>query len=62
MPLNTCLDWFKKLRLFSYVLHLKIDVVSKVSRWGYLNLLPIICLILKQINIFFNTIAKKSLN
>jgi hypothetical protein len=26
---------------------------------GYLNLFPIICLILKKINIFFNIIAKK---
>jgi hypothetical protein len=27
--------------------------------WGYLNLFPIICLILKKINIFFNIITKK---
>ena len=27
--------------------------------WGYLNLFPIICLILKKIKIFFNIIAKK---
>jgi hypothetical protein len=26
MSLNTCFDWFKKLRLLSYVLNLKIDV------------------------------------
>jgi hypothetical protein len=32
MSLNTCIDWFKKLRLFSYVLNLKIDVVPKASR------------------------------
>ena len=32
MSLYTCFDWFKKLRLFSYVLNLKIDVVLKVSR------------------------------
>jgi hypothetical protein len=61
MSFYTCFDWFKKLRLFSYVLNLKIDVVLKVSRavvirrfslnrqlWGYLNLFPIICLILKN--------------
>ena len=28
----TCFDWFKKLRLFVYVLNLKIDVVLKASR------------------------------
>ena len=32
MSLNTCFDWFKKLRLFSYVLNLNIDVVPKASR------------------------------
>jgi hypothetical protein len=32
MSLNTCFDWFKKLRLFSYILNLKIDVVPKASR------------------------------
>ena len=32
MSLNTCFDWFNKLRLFSYVLNLKIDVVPKASR------------------------------
>jgi hypothetical protein len=32
MSFYTCLDWFKKLRLFSYVLNLKIDVVLKASR------------------------------
>jgi hypothetical protein len=32
MSLYTCFDWFKKLRLFSYVLNLKIDVVPKASR------------------------------
>jgi hypothetical protein len=32
MLLYTCFDWFKKLRLFVYVLNLKIDVVLKVSR------------------------------
>ena len=29
MSFCTCFDWFKKLRLFSYVLNLKIDVVLK---------------------------------
>ena len=32
MSLYTCFDWLKKLRLFSYVLNLKIDVVLKASR------------------------------
>ena len=32
MSFYTCFDWFKKLRLFSYVLNLKIDVVPKASR------------------------------
>ena len=31
MSLNTCFDWFNKLRLYSYVLNLKIDVVPKAS-------------------------------
>ena len=31
MSFYTCFDWFKKLRLFSYVLNLKIDVVLKGS-------------------------------
>ena len=32
MSFNTCFDWLKKLRLFSYVLNMKIDVVLKASR------------------------------
>jgi hypothetical protein len=32
MSLNTCFDWFKKLRLFLYVLNLKLAGVSKASR------------------------------
>ena len=61
MSLNTCFDWFNKLRLFSYVLNLKIDVFPKassavvISRFsldeeprGLLYLFPIICLILKK--------------
>ena len=31
MSFYTCFDWFKKLRLFSYVLNLKIDVVLTVG-------------------------------
>jgi hypothetical protein len=30
MSFYACFDWFEKLRLFSYVLNLKIDVVPKV--------------------------------
>ena len=29
MSFYTCFDWFKKLRLFVYVLNLKIDVFSR---------------------------------
>jgi hypothetical protein len=36
MSCYTCFDWFKKLRLFSYVLNLKTDVVLKASR-GFWN-------------------------
>jgi hypothetical protein len=32
MSFYACFDWFKKLRLFSYVLNLKIDIVLNVSR------------------------------
>jgi hypothetical protein len=32
MSFYTCLDWLKKLRLFSNVRNLKIDVVLKASR------------------------------
>ena len=31
MSFYKCFDWFEKLRLFSYVLNLKIDVVFKAS-------------------------------
>ena len=31
MSFYTCFDWFKKLRLFLYVLNLKIDVILKAS-------------------------------
>ena len=42
MSFYTCFDWFKNLRLFSYVRNLKIDAVLKESRavvigWFYLN-------------------------
>jgi len=50
MSFYACFDWLKKLRLFSYLLNLKIDVVLKASRavlirqfsllshiWGYLK-------------------------
>ena len=32
MSFYTCFDWFKKLRISSYVLNLKIGVVLKASR------------------------------
>ena len=32
MSFYMCFDWIKKLRLFSYELNLKIDVVLKASR------------------------------
>jgi hypothetical protein len=32
MSLYACFGWFKKLRVFLYVLNLKIDVILKVSR------------------------------
>ena len=46
MSFYTCFDWFKKLRLFSNVWNLKIDVVLKVSRavvirWFSLNEAPL---------------------
>jgi len=72
MSFYTCFDWFKKLRLFVNVRNIKITVVLKVAGavvigwfslmrhlWGYLNLFPIICLILKKINVFFNIKTKK---
>ena len=72
MSLNTCFDWFKKLRLFSYVLNLKIDVVPKAShaviiRQFSLNEAPLGLFkfisnylpYFEKINIFFNIITKK---
>jgi hypothetical protein len=32
MSFYTCFDWFKKLRVFSYVRNLKLDVVLKAWR------------------------------
>ena len=72
MPFYTRFDWFKKLRLFVYVLNLKIDVVLKAScavvigRFSLnetpLGLFKVISDYLpyfEKINIFFNIIAKK---
>jgi hypothetical protein len=71
MSFYTCFDWFEKLRLFSNVLNLKIDVVLKASRTvvirqfslneaplGLFNLLSIVCLIL----IFFVLFIRNNLN
>ena len=72
MSFYTCFDWFKKLRLFSYELNLKIDVVLKAShavviRRFSLNEAPLGLFkfisdylpYFEQINIFFNIITKK---
>ena len=72
MPFYTRFDWFKKLRLFVYVLNLKIDVVLKAScvvfirRFSLnetpLGLFKVISDYLpyfEKINIFFNIIANK---
>jgi hypothetical protein len=74
MSLNTCFDWFKKLRLFSYVLNLKIDVVPKASRavvirgfslneapLGLFKFISNYLRYFEKINIFFNIITKKVL-
>ena len=68
----TCFDWFKKLRLFSYILDLKIDVVLKASRavvirrfslneapLGLFKFVSDYLPYFEKINIFFNIIAKK---
>jgi hypothetical protein len=75
MSFYTCFDWFKKLSTFSYILNLKIDVVPKAShaiviRQFSLNEAPLG--LFKFISdylpyfekkyIFFNILAKKSLN
>jgi hypothetical protein len=67
-----CFDWFKKLRLFSFVLNLKIDVVLKASRavvirrfslneapLGLFKFISDYLPYFEKINIFFNIIAKK---
>jgi hypothetical protein len=72
MSFYTCFDWFKKLRTFSYVLNLKIDVVFRASRavviWRFsLNEAPLGLFkftsdylpYFEKINIFFNIITKK---
>ena len=73
MSFYMCFDWFEvELRLFSYVLNLKIDVVLKTSRavviWRFsLNKAPLGLFkfisdylpYFQKINIFFNIITKK---
>ena len=72
MSLYTCFDWLKQLRLFSYVLNLKVAVVLKASRAVVtgrfsLNEAPLGLFkcssdylpYFEKINIFFNIIAKK---
>ena len=72
MSLNTSFDWFEKLRLFSYLLKLKIYDVPKASlavviRRFSLNEAPLGLFkfisdylpYLEKINIFFNIITKK---
>ena len=72
MSFYTCFDWFKKMRLFSNVRNLKIDVVLKASRsvlirWFSLNETPLglskfisdYFPYFEKINIFFIIIAKK---
>ena len=75
MSFYTCFDWFKKLSTFSYILNLKIDVVPKSShaiviRQFSLNEAPLGLFkfisdylpYFEKKNIFFNILAKKSLN
>ena len=74
MLFYTCFDWFKKLRLFvnqctewknrrhSQGVAVPLssgDFLQMRHLWGYLNLFPIICFILKKIDIFFNIIGKQ---
>ena len=72
MSLNMCFDWFKKLRLFSYVLNLKIDVVPKVlhaivigqfslneAPLGLFKFISDYLPYFEKINIFVNIITKK---
>ena len=72
MSFYTCFDGFKKLRFFSYVLNLKIDIIPKASRavvirWISLNGAPLWLFkfisdyfpYFEKLNIFFNIITKK---
>ena len=72
MSFYTCFDWIKKLRLFSYVLNLKIDVVPKAScaivigrfslneaTWGLFKFISDYLHYFEKINIFVNIITKK---
>ena len=72
MSFYTCFDWFKKLRLFVYVLNLKIDVVLQalcaiVIRRFSLNEAPLELFkfisdylpYFEKIKIFFHIITKK---
>ena len=74
MSFYTCFDWFKKLRLFSYILNLKIDVLKAsravVIRRFSLNEAPLGLFkfisgylpYFEKINIFFNIIEKDLIN
>ena len=75
MSFYTFFDWFKKLRLFVYVLNIKISVALQaqhavVIEWFSLNEAPLGLFefisdylpYFEKINIFFNIIKKKSLN
>ena len=72
MSFHTCFDWFKKLRLFSYVRILKLDVVLKASRavvirrfslneapLGLLKFISDYLPYFEKINILFNIRTKK---
>ena len=72
MSFYTCFDWLKKLRLFSYVLNLKIYVALKASRavvirrisfneapLGLFKFISDHLPYFEKINIFFNSITKK---
>jgi hypothetical protein len=72
MSFYTCFDWFKKLRVFSYVRNLKLDVVLKawhavVIGWfsfkgaplGLFKFISNYLPYFEKINILFNIIAKK---
>jgi hypothetical protein len=75
MSFYTRFDWLKKLRLFSNVTNLKIDVVLKASRavviglfslneapLGLFKFISDYLLYFEKINIFFQYHNKKSLN